>query len=159
MTEAGKNNKGWYMLLGIGALLTSGLAITGLLVYNHKQRQANFDYLISVIDADLSDFTDANAKGSAFDKDAYKTTENCTTIDPVVASNDAATLYNAIGYITNDYEGITTVLKSMSSKCDLQQVSDRFYTVYNTDLLTYLKNGMTDDHLQQYVLNYTKVLT
>ena len=153
------SHKGGYILLGVGIALTAGLGITGAILYNQKQRQANFDYLISVIKADATDYTDANQKGSAFDKDAYKNT-SCTIIDPVVASDDAAKLYQAIGTFTNDYDTIESVMRSLNSKCDLQQIADRFYNAYSgQDLLTYLKDGMTDDHLQTHVLNYTSKLT
>ena len=153
-----KVSRGGYVLLGIGVVLTTALGVTGAVLYNQKQRQQNFDYLISVIKADATDYTDANQKGSAFDKDAYKTT-SCTIIDPVLASNDAAKLYQSIGIITNDYQTIEDVMRSLNSKCDMQQISDRFYNAYNgQDLLVYLKDGMSDDNLQKYVLNYTSKL-
>ena len=152
-------SRGGYILLGLGVVLTSALGVTGAVLYNQKQRQQNFDYLLSVIQADATDYTDANQKGSAFDKDAYKTTP-CTLIDPVLASNDAAKLYQSIGMFTNDYQTIEDVMRSLNSKCDMQQISDRFYNAYNgQDLLVYLKDGMSDDNLQQYVLNYTSKLT
>jgi len=153
------SNKTGYILLGTGIVLASSLCIAGAIVYNKKERQANFDYLLAITKADANDYTDANAKGSAFDKDAYKTT-SCTILDPVFVSDAAEKLYKSIGYITNDYETIESVMKSLNTKCDLQQIADRFYNAHDSkDLLTYLKDGMTSAHLQKYVLDYTSKLS
>jgi len=147
-----------YILLGVGALVATGFGIAAPIIYNQKQRQANFDYLMDVIRQDSDAYTIATAKGSALDKNYYKSA-GCTIMEGTDAKNAADKIHGAIGTFTNDYTAIESVFKNIANKCQASQIADRFYNAYNqTDMLTYLKNGMSSDNLQKYVLDYISKL-
>jgi len=148
-----------YILLGVGLVATTAFGIAAPIIYNKKQRQANFDYLINVIQQNDDAVSDALGKGSAFDINTYKNTP-CGIIDGAILKSQADKVHGAIGVFFNDYTALESVFKNLTSKCEVSQLADRFYNEYNqTDMLSYLKNNMSNDNLQKYILNYTSKLT
>jgi hypothetical protein len=69
MTKKGANTG--FILLGTGVALAIAMSITGVVVFNKRKRQSEYDFLIKVINANLDENTLSKLKGSSFDKNYY----------------------------------------------------------------------------------------
>ena len=157
MTKKGANTG--FILLGTGVALAVAMSITGVVVFNKRKRQAEYDYLIKVINDNLDSATAAGFKGGAFDKDLYKKTPNCATIDSAKAKQLSDKLWNAKSIFNDDEESVESVFKNVSNRCDVSRIADHFYNVRdNNDLLLHLKSFLDNDELEKYVFAYTSKL-
>jgi len=157
MSKVGSNSQ--YILLGTGVALAIGFTITGVIVFNKRKRQGEYDYLIKVISDNLDDVTLASLKGGVFDKEAYKKNPQCATIDSLTAKQLSDKLFNAKGLLNDDEQAVESVFKNINSRCDVSKIADHFYNAHGkTDLFTYLKSFLNNDELEKYVLFYTSKL-
>lgn len=157
MTKKGANTG--FILLGTGVALAVAMSITGVVVFNKRKRQSEYDFLIKVINANLDENTLSKLKGSSFDKNYYKQNPKCVSIDNLEAQRQAKKIYDAKGTILDDTLAVETVFKNSKSKCDVSRFSDAFYGMYQKDMLLYLNSFLDNSEMEKYVYSYTNKLT
>lgn len=148
-----------YILLGTGVALAIGFTVAGIVVFNKRKRQGEYDYLIKVINDNLDGITGATLKGGAFDRDIYKKNPQCATIDSLTAKQLSDKLLNAKGVLSDDVQAVESVFKNLNTKCDVSKIADHFYNAHGkADLFAYLKSFLNNDELEKYILFYTDKL-
>ena len=63
------------------------------------------------------------------------------TLSQIDADNLAATIYDAMGYITDDFSSIMGAIKQCQTLGDVAEVKLGFQNAYNVDFWTYLEQG------------------
>lgn len=148
-----------YVLLGAGAALALGVAITGVVLYNKRKRQGEYDFLIKIIDANLDEVQIAKQKGSPFDKDYYKRNPKCVSIDKNEAQRQSKILYDSKGTFKDNTVAVEGVFRNVKSKCDVSRIADAFYGMYNTDMLPFLNSFLNGSEMEKLVYTYTNSLS
>lgn len=157
-----KDSKSGGILLGAGLALAIGFAVAGVIVFNKRKRQGEYDFLIKVIDANQDEASLAKQKNSPFDKNYYKQNPKCVSIDNSEAQRQAKALHDAKRFFKDDVSSVESVFKNIKYKCDVSRIADAFYGLYKVDMLVYLANEkdgfLNQGEMEKYVYNYTNSL-
>ena len=137
-------------IIAISASATVFLVIGGVLYYNVKSTNSEYEKLLSDIrdtNQPLGSYKDLDNISSPLNKDYFKKHPERVTISPTVAKKIAIDLHTAKGVFNDNENAITNAFRQLKTKEDVSRVSSAFSGIYNKDLYTHLDSILNDSEM------------
>ena len=84
---------------------------------------------------------------SPFSANYYKSVKNALILTKSGADAFAKTIYDAIGFFTDDESAVYGVFRQLKSQTQVSFLAEAFYNNYGTDLYSYLAKNLNDGEM------------